>query len=186
MATSRCSESFITGKQQQQQRHKEEDRAYAATSVAVRSCLQDRYSSAGFKWGTPMQRLPPPPPSAAASSVATANKDDMPICAEEFDIIIASDVVYYPEGYQPLVDSLSSLLQHYTLAGDADGRTVKPLLILAHRKRHPDDSIFFDLLTAVPNIQIDLVPFTSSATSASEGELGSFADVKLFHVHLTK
>lgn len=49
------------------------------------------------------------------------------------EVVVASDVVYDPVGYQPLVDSLQALL------APVQGRPA-PICILAHRHRHPEDS----------------------------------------------
>lgn len=186
------------------------------STCEIQECLRNRYAVVGYKWGTPM----PPPPSVDSSSSASGNASgcgpqsatdsvsasnisvkrssmvhrDISICTENFDIIIASDVVYYPAGYQPLVDSVALLLRHYSYINEQEGgavKIVKPMLILAHRNRHPDDYLFFDLLAAVPNISIERIDFTASSEAGgsssdrSDGSTSTLTDVKLMRVQLT-
>lgn len=54
--------------------------------------------------------------------------------------IIASDVVYDPVGYEPLVTSLVSLLDRQQLIGNSCSDIPDKICILAHRHRHPDDA----------------------------------------------
>ena len=54
--------------------------------------------------------------------------------SQQVDIIVASDVVYDPTLYEPLCNTLLSLL---------DGTN---MCLMAHRHRHPNDKLFFTLL----------------------------------------
>ena len=54
--------------------------------------------------------------------------------SQQIDVIVASDVVYDPTLYEPLRDTLLSLL---------DGINT---CLMAHRHRHPNDKVFFSLL----------------------------------------
>lgn len=54
--------------------------------------------------------------------------------SQQIDVIVASDVVYDPSLYEPLRDTLLSLL---------DGTNT---CLMAHRHRHPNDKVFFSLL----------------------------------------
>ena len=54
---------------------------------------------------------------------------------QQVDIVVASDVVYDPTLYEPLRDTLLSLLNGSNLC------------LLAHRHRHPNDKLFFTLLS---------------------------------------
>jgi hypothetical protein len=59
-------------------------------------------------------------------------------------LVVASDVVYDPAGYRPLVTSISALLHHHqTLYSEMDGNTrmhcQPPLMVLTHRHRNPEN-----------------------------------------------
>ena len=61
----------------------------------------------------------------------------MPELIEKLDIVVMSDVVYDPAGYDPLLQTLLLLC-------DSRPSGAAPLLIvLAHRHRHPEDGRFF-------------------------------------------
>jgi len=66
------------------------------------------------------------------------------------EVVIASDVVYDPICYSPLKDSLKELLQVRP-----DGS--KPICILAHRHRHPEDALFFKMLDEVEGMVIEKI-----------------------------
>jgi hypothetical protein len=119
----------------------------------------------------------------------------MPI-VNNFDVVVASDVVYYPEAYQPLVDTLCQLLVDRKVCrvcggsklqqeGDDESTvTIKPICILAHRNRHPDDHIFFNMietscvLSMLPIQRLELNP-------QSDGHVETtLDDVKLFCISL--
>ena len=94
------------------------------------------------------------------------------------DIIIASDVIYSPEAYEPLAYSLHHLLKPRD-AVRGDGSTAihhskPPLCILAHRHRHPEDFKFFTIMNSDKNIVIVEV-FLRSPIYESV-----FSDVKIF------
>lgn len=84
------------------------------------------------------------------------------------DVIIGSDIVYDPIGYEPLVKTISTIL-----ADDLD-----KTCILAHRKRHPEDHKFFDFLTAY-NLNVDTIPFQTSSVYGKE----TLKDVNLFRIY---
>lgn len=88
------------------------------------------------------------------------------------DTIIASDVVYYPEGYAPLVKTIVSLLTTFN-GGVEKNKT----MILAHRHRHPQDSEFFDLLYEQHLITVTPIEWKKDLGFISEGSL---SDVQLF------
>lgn len=56
----------------------------------------------------------------------------------DWQTIIAADVIYNPEFYEPLYLSIKQLL----LAESVHGRQ----FILAHRHRHPEDKVFFQMI----------------------------------------
>ena len=78
---------------------------------------QAKLHSGSYTWGTPIK--------------------DLITGLSEFDSIVASDVVYDPQGYKPLYDSIC-----FFLTADKDKEKEKgeeKIFILAHRQRHPDD-----------------------------------------------
>jgi len=128
-----------------------------------------------------------------------------------FDTILASDVVYYPEGYQPLLTTLCDLLgavdtntsegnafdSSTTIttitANNATSSTPAPVCILAHRHRHPEDRNFFDALYAVPSLHTERLDFkvrgggggsggSSSGGEGSGDEVHALQDVVLFKI----
>lgn len=104
--------------------------------------LQDaisRIEAIDHSWGT-----------AIANRVEDAENRLMRL---KFGVIVASDVVYYPEGYQPLIESLKQLL--VPQIDQPTEEYQRPVAIIAHRHRHPEDRSFFNMLEAVPNIVIE-------------------------------
>lgn len=99
---------------------------------------------------------------------------------EESDIIVASDVVYYPEAYQPLVTTIHDLLHcSRTNEGSDSLRTnQKRHMILAHRHRHPEDHKFFELLYNVADLQIEEIRWKEEMHQ----QQASFQDIRLFHI----
>ena len=116
---------------------------YTSDSVDVRHCLSACYSAETLFWG-----------EQPSHKVLSCN------------LIVASDVVYDPIGYEPLIDSVVSILRHSTINVDTlvtenllqstrtssstssneDGSSSSSssrndsLCILAHRHRHPEDA----------------------------------------------
>lgn len=89
----------------------------AARSQDLREVLLERYHVEALTWGEEISSL-----------------------ANQCEVIIASDVVYYPEGYEPLIKSLEQLLSN------TENVETKKRCILAHRHRHPEDHRFFSML----------------------------------------
>lgn len=89
----------------------------------------------------------------------------------DVDVVIASDVVYDPVGYLPLVESLCSLL-----SPPNSGK----MCVLAYRSRHPEEFRFFELLTehALELLPQDLDRPASSGPSQRQ----QLEDVKIFHI----
>jgi len=69
-------------------------------------------------------------------------------------LVLGSDVVYDPAGYEPLYRSIKNLLQleGRTRSGEGDDDVEASMeevqVLLAHRHRHPHDQQFFDMLLA--------------------------------------
>ena len=100
----------------------------------------------------------------------------------EYDTIVASDVIYDPLGYQPLYDSLCHLLHvnknnHDDAHLKIDSR--RPILVLAHRHRHPEDHKFFDMLYNNEKIIVEKIDWRDGVTSCA---LLS-PDILLFHIY---
>ncbi len=94
----------------------------------------------------------------------------------EWHTVIASDVVYSPEGYQPLYQTLRMLLLHEKTSRYRDVHTI---CILAHRHRHPEDKTFFALLQHDPELlmkEVDWRVETSSESSSKD----TAVDIQLF------
>ncbi|DBA05356.1 TPA: hypothetical protein N0F65_007518 [Lagenidium giganteum] len=90
------------------------------------------------------------------------------------DLIVLSDVVYDPEGYQPLVTSLRALAGSETL------------ILMAHRSRNPMEHQFFQLLdTAFTAVQVDWASlFESHGSSTGVQHDSVLRDVKIFRITL--
>lgn len=106
-----------------------------------------------------------------------------------FDTILASDVVYYPEGYAPLLATLCDLLGATDTANDKNnvktteekkGKMSAPVCILAHRHRHPEDKNFFDALYAVPELRTEKLDF--QVQNSEDSEVHALQDVVLFKI----
>lgn len=123
---------------------------------AVQTMLRYRYHAAAYCWG-------------GAADLETAADQKVPY----FDVILASDVVYYPEGYEPLLATLCDLL----CAQDCRaGATAGPVCILAHRHRHPEDSKFFNALFASPVLCARRLDFQAQQKQAAAGDGGDSND----------
>ncbi len=106
-----------------------------------------------------------------------------------FDTILASDVVYYPEGYAPLLATLCDLLgatdtaianNNVKTTEEKKGKKIAPVCILAHRHRHPEDKNFFDALFAVPELRTEKLDFQVQNSGGSE--VHALQDVVLFKI----
>lgn len=60
-------------------------------------------------------------------------------------LLVGSDVIYDPAGYQPLVTSIAALLQHHQILFEesrrepgGDGATA-PMMVLTHRQRNEEN-----------------------------------------------
>jgi hypothetical protein len=144
--------------------------------------------------------------AVAVDGNKAVSENIMPSGAPYFDVILASDVVYYPEGYAPLLATLKDLLLaeapcvSTTRAGpgaSAGGNTEfthcqrGPVCILAHRHRHPEDQNFFNALYAIPELFVEKLDFqmthhTRSGPSKVEENEGSSATSALKDVILFK
>jgi predicted nicotinamide N-methyase len=87
------------------------------------------------------------------------------------DLVVASDVVYYPEGYAPLLNTIISLI-----VAQSDRNIT---MILAHRHRHPQDGEFFESLHAQSLLNVTIIPWKSDLGFISGGSL---SDVKLLKI----
>ena len=93
---------------------------------------------------------------------------------DAFELVVASDVVYDPAGYEPLLQTLNMLCDRI------DPAAPPLLIVLAHRHRHPEDWRFFDKLY----VQFD-VEVTAQVALAGRGEAGAGKwghDVKIMHI----
>jgi Lysine methyltransferase len=122
------------------------------------------------------------------------------------DVIVASDVVYDPAGYEPLVKTLSALLNRSnsnavsstssedcagacecSISVDDDDQSTRtyPVCILAHRHRHPENHRFFELLRAQEGIVVELIDRNTGTDahgqSASKPE-GVLSDVEIYRI----
>lgn len=79
----------------------------------VSSRLQQRCTVKSHQWGSSLDELP-----------------------KTVDVVIASDVIYDPAGYIPLLETLRHLLR------------AEVYCIIAHRSRHPEEHVFFNSLTS--------------------------------------
>lgn len=159
----------------------------------AQSILRDRYEALPYTWGTALG-------SDSQSAVAVKKAP-----GRYFDTILASDVVYYPEGYQPLLSTLRDLLGAPSPSSDAnstntaargeggDGgggaRSGGPVCILAHRHRHPEDKKFFDALYATETLAVERLDFhvqqqvqVRGDTTQQGKDVQALKDVILFRI----
>jgi hypothetical protein len=113
-----------------------------------------------------------------AGTLLWGSVEDATALKPPFDTIVMSDVVYDPCGYSPLVQSLLHLTHSPREDGDGDGSSGEegadePLIILAHRHRHPDDHLFFDELEQ--HFHVHDTKFVSK--NQSQGQ-----DVRMLHI----
>lgn len=131
----------------------------AAWSPSLRSVLRNDYFVQPLSWGGELL-----PPAVGGADVRSC------------EVIIASDVVYYPEGYEPLLTTLESLL---CLPSDAG---LSKCCILAHRHRHPEDHRFFSMLFASLVLQVDELMWRETLFNAAVSTSQALQDVRLFRI----
>jgi predicted nicotinamide N-methyase len=143
----------------------------------IRAVLRDRYRAAAYAWGERLVMSP--------AQDASGPRDAAVPSHPYFDLILASDVVYYPEGYAPLITTLCDLLTaRDPEAADASTETCcgdGPVCILAHRHRHPEDKNFFDALNAAPQLQVRKLDFQADHAGQA-GSVQALNDVLLFEI----
>lgn len=96
------------------------------------------------------------------------------LLADSHDVVVLSDVVYDPEGYEPLVASLRALAK---LPGT--------LVLMAHRSRNPKEHQFFELLGQ--HFTYDLVDWRQDEQRVDTSEAAKYdglalQDVKIFNI----
>ncbi|RHY07823.1 hypothetical protein DYB36_000563 [Aphanomyces astaci] len=106
--------------------------------------LSDKASVKPLWWGTSIQHLFNAP----------------------YDVVLLSDVVYDPFGYEPLVASLRDLTSPDTT------------ILMGHRSRHPQEKQFFDSL----QLEFTLTSIPLDESSAVWAHPSRMADVKLFSI----
>jgi len=145
--------------------------------------LGERYGARAYAWGGEMSGSSDGSDSCSIGTSTTSSTSATTYTHPYFDTILASDVVYYPEGYQPLLTTLCDLLG-VTDTTSGTSHVSAPVCILAHRHRHPEDRNFFDALYAVPALHTERLEFKvqSSGTSGSSGEVHALQDVVLFRI----
>ncbi|KAI9088940.1 hypothetical protein K1719_029219 [Acacia pycnantha] len=72
--------------------------------------------------------------------------DDVEVIGRDFDLILASDVVYHDHLYEPLLQTLSMLL-----LGD---RRKKTMFVMAHLRRWKKESVFFKKARKLFNVDV--------------------------------
>lgn len=119
------------------------------------------YDAVTHFWGSPIDPL------------ITDHSCDQPA------IIIASDVVYDPAGFEPLLKTIQSLL---LASFTSHGKPFADRVILAHRHRNPEDHQFFAMVSS-PGSGLSLVEINLDHIFAKyhEGNV-SLRDVKIFHI----
>lgn len=127
----------------------------------VRATLAERFTALPYEWGVHI------PHHREAADTG------------HFDVILASDVVYDPVGYEPLVLTLTDLLT------PANGECHSSVCILAHRHRHPEDERFFRLLREVPGAIVEELDFSiNSSCPTDRPQSEELLDVKLFKIRI--
>ena len=128
------------------------------------------------------------PLSWGQESLPVGNNPDFGVNSEEeiggIDAIIASDVVYDPEGYAPLAKTLRSLISGRILSGKLSirGRTPRgTFCILAHRSRHPEEHKFFAMITEEGS-GLRMSRISTGFNRTNESPLLLLSDVQLFRI----
>jgi predicted nicotinamide N-methyase len=106
------------------------------SDIDSRLRLSETYFSKSYRWGDPLHTINSP--------------------VQSFDVIIASDIVYDPIGYEPLYQTLRMLLgidgESKCIAADCHR-----FCILAHRHRNPEDKRFVEytiISLTVTNVEL--------------------------------
>lgn len=121
----------------------------------VRDTIQGSYHAVPYSWGLQQE----------------SDKELL----HDFDTIVASDVIYYPEGYEPLLQSLESLLAQPS----SSSSTAKKTCLLAHRHRHPEDPRFFAMLGSSIHLVVEEIDWKQENSSIRGNAL---QDVRLFSI----
>lgn len=100
----------------------------------------------------------------------------------QYDLIIASDIVYYPEGYEPLVNSIRDLLEMSLNNSLSASPQTSIHFYMAHRHRHPDDPKFFRLLSEIPYIIVNEIDWKPEIST--ENEITSMQDIRIFDIYI--
>ena len=134
----------------------------AATEATGRA----EFSAAPLLWGTPL------PSRILESCEAAARNGGLPA------VVIASDVVYDPVGYAPLLHTLQSLL----LPGDSDGGScpLAEYAVLAQRHRNPEDYRFFDMVRD-PSSKLRIEKITDGLAGGSDSwGVDALQDIEIY------
>ena len=94
-------------------------------------------------------------------------------------VVIASDVVYDPRGYDSLATSLKELLTSPCI--QRNQQPYADLVVLAHRHRNPSDSNFFELISSSES-GLDIREIEPHTWMKERSKLGALSDVKIFHI----
>jgi hypothetical protein len=89
-------------------------------TLEVSRVIQAALRVCEWAWGTP-------PPAEILSAAGTGVR-----------VLLLADVVYDPDGYEPLLHTLHDVL--HPLHPRAEGGAA-PVAIMAHRSRHPDQHV---------------------------------------------
>jgi hypothetical protein len=154
----------------------------------VRALLSSRYQACEHMWGTSVQPLLSSETSASSSSESGSME-------RHYDVIIASDVVYDPIGYDPLIQSIVALLTLSSPGHMTRDSDIIPLCIMAHRHRHPEDAKFFSSLRAQENIVVEQIDYKCARgkgadkrdenddTATTARTCNDLNDVEIYHIY---
>jgi hypothetical protein len=133
--------------------------------LSAPSSVSPAYDAVTHLWGTPIDAL---------TSAAAAGPDGLSRPA----IVIASDVVYDPAGFQPLLTTIQSLL----LAQGPAPLVWADRVILAHRHRNPEDHQFFALVSSAESgLTITETNLDHIFARYEDGDV-SLRDMKIFEI----
>jgi hypothetical protein len=122
--------------------------------------IREKYKCVEYLWGTTMQ-------------TGMLDPNDSFRLFSECLFMVASDVIYYPEGYRPLLETLEWWL---SLPLPSETCEHERLFILAHRHRHPEDGKFFEMVEESSIISINEI---SRSSDMQRGKVIT-KDVRLF------
>lgn len=123
-----------------------------ATTVDVRECLRDRYVALEHMWGTSL--INATGDDNTSDGEDTNSYSTMHSYVKQCDVLVCSDVVYDPIGYEPLAKSIRSFLHTMCDSDSGDDQInqnvtslvvegIDPIhtkcCVMAHRHRHPED-----------------------------------------------